>query len=77
MKQEFKQVLRIFKQLKKTIKNSVLNWKNSDTMKKCLNSQKVKLQVVLRLLMPLMFKSDGWKNYGNTLRNVKTDLMIT
>lgn len=75
MKQELKQVLKTFKQQRKTIKNFVLNWKSSDTMRKCSNSQKVKLQVVQRSLMPLKLKSDGWKNYGNTLKNVKIDLM--
>lgn len=75
MRQELRQVLKTFKQQRKIIKNFVLDWKNSDTMRKCSNSQKAKLQVVQRSLMPLKLKSDGWKNYGNTLKNVKIDLM--
>lgn len=76
MKQELRQALKTFKQQRKITKNFVLDLINSVTMKKCSNSLKAKQQVVQRSLMPLMSKLDGWKNCGNTLKNVKTDLTI-
>jgi len=45
------------------------------TINRCLNSKKAKPMVVLRLSKQLKLKSDGCKNYGNILKNVKTDLM--
>lgn len=47
---------------------------SSFTMNKCSNSLKVRQQAVQKLSRLLKSKLDGWKNYGNTSKNVKIDL---
>lgn len=76
MTQESKLVSKIFNQQKRTIKNFVQNLTSSATMRRCSNSLKVKQQVAQKLLMPYKLKLDGCKNYGNTSKSVKIDLMI-
>lgn len=75
MKLVLKQVLKILLTIKKISKISEQKLNNSNTMRQCSNSLKVKYQDVKKLLMVFKHKLVKCKNYGNILKNVKIDFM--